>query len=59
LRLNRAAFREDLRKIAVGVLLASFVGGWLQELVPPGVATAGAILGAVAWVVGLLEPRED
>jgi len=46
--------RANLQKIGVGLLLASLIGGVLEEQIPPYLAIWGGILASVTLVLGLI-----
>ena len=50
---RRAALAEDLRKLGLAVLVASIVGGYLQDQVQSVVAILGGLLGVASWLTGL------
>ena len=49
---RRAALAEDLRKLGLAVLVASIVGGYLQDQVQSVVAILGGLLGVASWLTG-------
>ncbi len=58
IRIDREALQEDLRKLGVGVLVASLVGGLFQEHVPTMAAILGGAAGLGLWVSGLARGQE-
>ena len=59
IRVELEDFREDLRKLGLALLIASMIGGLLQDQFSGEIAVGGAILGVLIWWSGLIRTNRE